>query len=189
VCGITQTQERIEQTIARRREQAFVRSGYRALVMRVLVLALAFWLVWSYGFCLSQAHGQGMFPALKDGDLCVIYRMAIRNLMGEKLAAGDMVAYRSDGKRMYGRVAALAGDVLNITEGGSVTVNGVSQGGEIMFPTYARGNFSFPMTIPEGCIYVLGDHRTDTVDSRDLGPVPLENVDGKVITILRRRGL
>ena len=84
---------------------------------------------------------------------------------------------------------AVAGDVVNLTESGSVTVNSVSQSGEILYPTYVRGDLSYPFTVPDGCVYVLGDYRTDTHDSRDFGPVPLSSVGGKVISILRRRGL
>ena len=45
------------------------------------------------------------------------------------------------------------------------------------------------LTVPENHVFILGDYRTQTVDSRDFGPVPMECVAGKVITILRRRGL
>ena len=58
-----------------------------------------------------------------------------------------------------------------------------------MCPTYVRGELAYPSPVPQGCLYVLGDRRTDTQDSRDFGPIPMESVEGKVITILRRRGL
>ena len=48
---------------------------------------------------------------------------------------------------------------------------------------------SVPVDIPEGCVFVLGDNRQEAADSRDFGPVSLESVEGKVISILRRRGL
>jgi len=43
--------------------------------------------------------------------------------------------------------------------------------------------------VPEGCVYILGDYRTQSEDSRDFGAVPLEAVEAKVITLLRRRSL
>lgn len=182
-------QLRIEDVIRQRRERAMIRSGYRRLAVRVLAAAAVVFLVFTFGFLITQTHGQGMFPAVKDGDLCIVFRRQAQELFGEELAKNDIILYRVDGQRYTGRVAAVAGDAISFTEGGSVLVNGVSQGGEILFPTYARGDLEYPCQVPEGCVFVLGDHRTDTVDSRDLGPVPLTSVEGKVITILRRRGL
>ena len=80
-------------------------------------------------------------------------------------------------------------DVVNITEEGMLLVNGTVQGGEIIYPTYPKEGIEYPYRVPEGCVFVLGDHRTDTIDSRDFGPVPKKQVQGKVITILRRREL
>jgi len=61
--------------------------------------------------------------------------------------------------------------------------------GEILYPTYAKDALEYPYTVPEGCFFVLGDYRTQSEDSRDFGPVPLEDVQAKVITLLRRRSL
>lgn len=180
---------RIEDVIRRRRERVIIRQGYRRLATRVLVLAAVVWLVFTYGFLITQAHGQGMFPAVKDGDLCIVFRRQAQDLFGEKLVKDDIILYRMDGRRYAGRVAAVAGDVITLSASGGVTVNGAGQGGEILFSTYARGDLEYPYQVPEGCVFVLGDHRTDTTDSRDLGPIPLTSVEGKVITILRRRGL
>ena len=180
---------RREDVIRRRRERVIVRAGFRRLAMRVLVLAAVVWIVFTYGFLITQAHGQGMFPAVKDGDLCIVFRRQAQALFGEKLVKDDIILYRMNGQQYAGRVAAVAGDVIALSEGGGVTVNGVSQGGEILYSTYVRGELDYPYQVPEGCVYVLGDHRTDTTDSRDLGPIPLDSVEGKVITILRRRGL
>ena len=72
---------------------------------------------------------------------------------------------------------------------GILLVNGTAQGGEILYPTYALEGIEYPFRVPENCLFVLGDYRTQATDSRALGPIPLEDVQGKVLTILRRRGL
>ena len=179
----------IEQVIARRRARVITRAGYRRLAVRLIYLAVIFYLLFTYCFLITQCHGQDMFPAMKDGDLCVVYRTQIQKLLGEKMKADDIVAYRTDGKRAFGRVVAVAGDVVMLSDSGSLMVNGVTEGGDIVFPTYAEGDLTYPYRVPEGCVYVLGDRRMSTTDSRVLGPIPLESVEGKLITILRRRGL
>lgn len=50
-------------------------------------------------------------------------------------------------------------------------------------------HITYPYTVPEGHVFILGDYRTQTEDSRDHGPIPMEDVEAKVITILRRQGI
>ncbi len=190
VPGISNVSQRsAADVIDRRLESARIRAGYRALGLRILAAALILYVVFTYGFLITQNHGQGMFPAMRDGDLCVVFRTQAQAAMGLSYAAGDVVAYRAEGKRHFGRVAAVAGDVIRMDTGGSFSVNGAGQRGDIFFPTTARGELAYPLTVPQGCLFVLGDRRTDTLDSRDFGPIPLSSVEGKVITILRRRGI
>ena len=223
---------RIAQVVARRRESVLNRRSWRALVSRVLFLAIVGYVLFTQVFLVTQVSGQDMFPALKDGDLCFAFRTRAQTLMKQKYARDDIVVYRTGrgdgpsaslgpvrqwildvipgqwldgwltvaiprewltgeypGQRRFGRVVAADGDVVNIGDTGSLIVNGTTQGGEIMFPTELRGDLEYPYRVPEGCVYVLGDYRTNATDSRDFGPIPLEDVEGKLFTILRRRGL
>ena len=177
----------IEQVIARRRARVMTRAGYRSLLFRVVYIGLIAYILLTYCFLITQCQGQGMYPALKDGDLCVVFRRQTQELFREKLAQDDIVAYQVKGKRYFGRIVAAAGDVVIMDDGGSLSVNGVTEGGEILFPTYATNDLEYPYLVPEGCVFVMGDHRTSTTDSRVLGPIPLSDVEGKLITILRRR--
>ena len=165
------------------------RAGYRRLAVRLIYLAVICYLLFTYCFLITQCHGQDMFPAMKDGDLCVVFRVQTQRLFGEKIVADDIIAYKTDGKRAFGRVVAVAGDVVMLSDSGSLMVNGVTEGGNILFPTYALGDLEYPYRVPAGSVFVLGDYRVNTKDSRILGPIPLESVEGKLITILRRREL
>ena len=169
--------------IARRREGVIARQETWALVRRVLLLAVVAVLVLTQVFLITQVDGNGMFPALKDGDLAIIYR-----LQG-KFSRGDIVAYEVDGVRHFGRIVAQAGDEVIISESGTLLVNGQLESGEILFPTDSPDGELFNCKVEPGCIFVLGDYRTQTEDSRDFGPIPLSDVEGKLITLLRRRGL
>ena len=51
------------------------------------------------------------------------------------------------------------------------------------------GTITYPYEVPEGSIFVLGDYRTDANDSRTYGAIPASCIKGKVLTILRRRGI
>lgn len=124
-----------------------------------------------------------MFPAMKDGDLIIGFRLQ------QTYMKDDVVVYTVNGEPHVGRIAARAADVVTLDDSGTLLVNGTAQGGEIIYPTYAKENFEYPYTVPENQVFILGDYRTQTADSRDFGAVSMENVKGKVITILRRRGL
>ena len=157
--------------------------GYLLLLGRVVLIAVIGVIVFTKVFLITQMNGNGMFPALRDGDLIVAFR-----LQGG-FAKNDVVVYSCGGERYVGRIAALERDTVMIDDSGILTVNGTEQIGEILFPTYADGGLSFPFTVPDGCVFVLGDHRTDGGDSREKGAVSLESIEGKVITLLRRRGI
>ena len=124
-----------------------------------------------------------MFPAIKDGDVVLVFRLH------QAYLKDDVVAYSLDSTRHIGRIVALESDVVTMDDSGIIRVNGTVQSGEIIYPTYAKEGLIYPYRVPEGHIFVLGDHRAHAIDSRDFGPVPIEQVEGKIITLLRRRGL
>ena len=100
-----------------------------------------------------------------------------------------MVVVEAAGERYVSRIIGREGDVIMMDDSGSLLLNGTTQGGEILYPTYAKDGITYPYVVPEGHIFVLGDYRTQTTDSRDFGPIPMDAVEGKVISILRRRGI
>lgn len=176
-------EETIAEVIARRRRRVADRAEAWVLLRRTALVALAFWLMFTQVFLITQVHGMDMFPAMKDGDLAIVYR-----LQGE-YARDDVVVYQADGKRHIGRIAARGTDVVMVEEDGTLIVNGTVQSGEILYPTYPREGVTYPYRVPADSLFILGDYRTLATDSRSRGAVPLTDVEGKVITILRRRGI
>lgn len=170
-------------TINARKNAASTRSGYLSLLMRVVFLAAVAWVLLTQVFLITQMHGQSMFPAMKDGDLIIGYRLQ------REYAKGDVIVYTVNGETHVGRIVARENDYVQMGDSGTLYINGMAQSGEIIYPTYAREGAAYPEQVPEDCLYVLGDYRTNTQDSRDFGPISLKDVQGKVITILRRRGL
>lgn len=170
-------------TIRKRRYSAENWRDLWSLLLRVMVLAAIAWVLLGKVFLLTQASGSGMFPAVKDGDLLFGYR-----LQGT-YAKNDVVIYEQDGKLCVGRIVGRASDEITLSDTGTLIVNGSAQSGEILYPTYAKDALTYPYTVPDGCVFILGDYRTQATDSRDFGPVALSDVKAKVITLLRRRSL
>ncbi len=169
------------QIIRKRRLAAETRQGYVSLMIRVLVIAVIGWLLFTQVFFIGQAKGNEMYPAVKDGDLIIGYRLQ------DTYLEDDAIVYEADGELRVGRIIGRQSDVISMDDSGTLIVNGTVQGGEILFPTYAKEGIEYPYTVPEGCVFVLGDYRTQAEDSRDFGCISLEDVKAKVITILRRR--
>jgi signal peptidase I len=124
-----------------------------------------------------------MYPRLRDGDLILYYRLE------QDYAIDDVVAFRVDDNVREGRIVAQSGDVVDLTEG-QLVVNGNVEQEEIFYQTYPQdGEITYPYTVPENSYFVLCDFRTNGFDSRTYGAIPQSDLDGKVMTVLRRRGI
>lgn len=173
----------VRRQIRIRRYRLELRRGYAEFGKNILIMAVILWIAFTQVFYLTGARGTDMYPAVLDGDILLGYRLE------KSYSKNDVVAATVNGKEVIGRVVAAAGDSVDITEDGLLYVNGTQQTGEIAFPTQPREGATYPITVPEGCIYLLGDYRTHTTDSRDYGPVETKAVKAKIVSILRRRGI
>ncbi len=173
----------IAEIIRARRLKLQTREGYKSLLLRIVMLSLAAYIIFTQVFLITQNRGLGMFPALKDGDLIIAYRLQ------QEYAKNDVVVYEVNGKKEVGRIVASEYDEVVIEENGTLRVNGTVQSGEILYPTYSKEGIKYPYSVPKGHVFFLGDYRTNTKDSRDYGSISKADIDGKVISILRRRGL
>lgn len=173
----------LDRLILKRQQMAATKYGYISLLLRVIAIVLIGYLILTQMFLITQAKGNSMFPAIKDGDLMIGFRLE------RGYVKDDVVIYEIDGKQRVGRIAATGSDYISFTENGAILVNGTTQMQEILYPTYAKDGVEFPYTVPDGCVFILGDYRTQSEDSRDFGAVPIENIRAKVITVLRRRTL
>ena len=151
----------------------FIKVGVTALVV---VLLLCF-VVGIYA-----NHSNSGYPMIKDGDLCLTFKPA-------KLHKGDEIAYKADGTIKFGRIAGEAGDVVDIGEEG-ITVNGYGVYEDTVYHTTAEGaKISFPYTVPNDSVFVLNDYRADANDSRAYGGIPKKDTKGKIVLLLRKRGI
>ena len=169
--------------IRRRRMNLLVSQSYLSLLLRCILLAAVIFVMLNHVFLITQMKGNGMYPALEDGDLILAYRLQ------KEYTKNDVVVYQAEGQLQLGRILGRGGDVISMDDSGSLRVNGTTQGGEILYPTYPREGAEYPYVVPEGHFYLMGDYRTQTKDSRDFGPIPEDALQGKVITLLRRRGI
>jgi len=154
------------------------------LAVKIAAISIGFVLIFTFLYGLHQNTTPDMSPMVKSGDLVLYYRL------GKNFAIGDLLVLSFEGERQVQRVIANAGDVVDITENG-LFVNGAMQHEpEIFQQTWRYENgVTFPFTVGEGQVFVLGDARENAIDSRVYGPVNTRDTLGTVITVIRRRGL
>jgi signal peptidase I len=155
-----------------------------AFLIKLVTVCLALWFVFTFVFGIRQMHGETMYPRLRDGDLILYYRLQ------QDYAVGDVVVCEADGQTRIARIVAQGGDVVEVNENGELLVNGNVQDEEIFYPTEADSiGITYPYTVEEDSYFLLCDYRTISVDSRYYGAVSKTDFCGKVITLLRRRGI
>ena len=150
---------------------------YEALISAALVLVLVF----SLFFRIIQVDGESMVPTLQNGDKLIVWGAGYEPQRGDVVIV-DSSAY---GKPLVKRVIAKGGDVVNIDyQAGTVSVNGeVLQEAYIAEPTYLGYDVTFPYTVPEGTVFVMGDNRNASLDSRSsyVGCIDERDILGKVL--------
>lgn len=156
----------------------------QALVSSVVIVVLIF----TFGIRMMGVDGHSMLNTLQHNDRLLV----LNSMFDDDYQYGDIVILRKDGvfddEPIVKRVIAVGGQTVDIDfESGNVYVDGaVLEEDYIREPTYTAEGTEFPLTVPEGSVFVMGDNRNGSSDSRDyrLGTVDTRYVIGKAIFLI-----
>lgn len=151
-----------------------------------------------FTFILRQANvdGDSMNPTLEDGEKLIVHHLFYTPERGDIIIAdsqrgyvysnGSLVESVGLGKPIVKRVIAVGGDTVDIDfDTGEVSVNG-----QVLQEDYIKeltqrdeGGHEYPLVVPDGCCFVMGDNRMNSLDSRSgaVGFIPDDEIMGKVI--------
>ena len=154
------------------------------LVYMLITILLVFLLF----FRIVVVSGESMYPTLLDGD----YILLLNTLICPDLQQGDIVVISKDsfdnGNAIVKRIIATEGQTVDIDfERGIVYVDGLALEEEyINSPTHHDEGMEFPLEVSEDCIFVLGDNRGISMDSRHprIGQIDKREVLGKAVFLL-----
>lgn len=123
-----------------------------------------------------KVSGSSMTPSLNNDELVVCSKWG-------NYEKGDVIAFYYNNKILLKRVIGLSGDIIDIDDDGNVMVNGILLD-EPYVSEKSKGecDVEFPYQVPDNRIFVLGDHRSTSIDSRStqIGCVNEESIIGKV---------
>ena len=171
------TTQQLESEIKRVRYKKQYRSVMKSTIYMLITVAAAAILVATLWLPVLQIYGSSMAPTMENGDIVVSVKSA-------DFRQGDVVAFYYNNKILVKRVIAGPGQWVDITDDGSVYVNGTElEEPYILEKSFGDTNIELPYQVPDGKVFVMGDHRSTSVDSRNtaVGCVAQEQVVGKII--------
>ena len=162
--------------LKRERNRRRFRKIIKNTISTLIIIAAIAVLITTLVLPVLQIAGTSMEPTLNNGDIVVLLKTS-------KLHYGDLCGFSYSNKILIKRVIAMPGDTIVIDETGSVFVNG-----ECIDEPYitekglGECDIEFPFTVPENTYFLMGDHRTTSIDSRSsvIGCIPTEQIVGKL---------
>lgn len=166
--------------LAEELERELYRTNYRRVlrstVFSLLTVAAVAVLVAVLLLPILQITGSSMTDTLQDGDIVVAFS-------GSSYETGDVIAFYYNNDILVKRVIATAGDWVNIDDDGNVYVNG-----ELLDEPYisdkalGQCNIEMPYQVPDGRCFIMGDHRSTSIDSRNtaVGCISDDMIVGKI---------
>ena len=172
----TPTSSQLRKELERVEHRSTYHRTLRTTIYILLVVAAVAVLVATLWLPVLQVSGSSMEPTLDTGQIVVATKNA-------DFAPGDVVAFYYGNKVLLKRVIGVAGDTIDIKDDGTVYVNGIALDEPYLSEkSLGQCDIDLPYQVPDGRIFVMGDNRSVSVDSRTstVGCITADSIVGKV---------
>lgn len=171
------TSEQWEAELNRERYRNRYGRVLRSTVYSLITVAAAAILVATLWMPVLRIYSDSMTPTLVEGDIVVSVKTG-------DLEPGDVIAFYYNNKILVKRVIAGPGDWVDMDEDGTVYVNEEPlEEPYLQEKAFGECDIQLPYQVPESRIFVMGDHRSVSIDSRSttIGCIAQEHIVGKLI--------
>lgn len=175
--NITVTTEQLQSELNRVNQQSKFWQLMRSSIYILIVVAACAILVAVIFLPVLRIYGTSMKPALNEGEIVV-------SVKGSKVEQGDILGVYYGSKLLIKRCIATERQWVEIDKDGNVYIDGVYLDEPYLTEkSLGECNIEMPYQVPDGTIFVLGDHRESSIDSRNtsVGCISTEEVVGKII--------
>ena len=161
----------------------------KTIAIETIILGIILILIWittKYFIGIAIIQGESMSPTFNNGSIILVEKYS-KTYDYNDIVVVDPEHYDT---QIIKRIIGLPGDVINI----DFDNNTVYRNGELLIEPYIAENTTleydtkFPLTVPEGEVFLLGDNRNHSIDSRSskIGTVPIDHIISKYVTTLKK---
>lgn len=170
------TAKQIESEISREKYNQKYRKVLTSTISSLVVIAAIAVLIATLALPVLQIEGSSMEPTLNDDEIVVLIKT-------DNLKRGQLCCFSYQNKFLIKRIIGIPGDTVNIDENGYVYINGEAIAEPyILDRALGECDVTFPVTVTDNHYFILGDHRSTSIDSRSsvVGLVDSEQIVGRI---------
>lgn len=177
----------VNDTIQSKKKDVIIRTHLRAAFLRIITFVVICVFVFTCIFGVKTIESNDMYPAVRSGDVVLYFRLSEpKNL--------DAVIYKTEDGDNVGRIQAVEGTEIGVTNKGEITLNDdiqpIQKKQGVFYETFKReSGIEYPYTVNPNEYFILGDERDSAKDSRVYGTIRRRDIKGKIFMTLRRRAI
>lgn len=182
---LTREEELKKEKLEKEKNRKKIINGIKTLIIKVLFIAIIIYIMFFYLFGLARMNNLSMMPTINPGSLILYYRL------DKDYHVGDVVTFTKDGQRYVSRIVATQNQTLSLNVQGEFMTNEGNEEHQTYFENIipSDSKITYPYKLGQNQVFVVGDYRIETDDSREFGAIDVDLIDGKVISILQTRDI